>query len=473
MKKYPVYKESGVQWMANVPAEWHPFRLKHLLSCSVAGLWGTEPLEDGADIICYRAADFDFAKGVLRTDKITYRSIQLDDKNPRLIKEGDILLEKSGGGEKTPVGRVVRANAIGRSTCSNFVHKLTPDTQKVNPSFLYYLLRSFYSEGQTNLLYTQTTGIQNLNMFGYLNSVFFIPSLLEQKSIAYWLDAKCDRIDSILSQVDAKIAQLQRLRKAIIANVVFRGINFQGTLRESGLRWMPQIPSHWETIRLKRLGRFCKGLTFTKSDLEEEGHRVISYGQVHAKSNSGVSLSEDLIRYVPDSIVAKGTKAKVNKGSFIFADTSEDLEGCGNCVYNNSSEILYAGYHTIILQMNEFADNRYLAYLFLTDEWRSQIRNSVNGVKVYSITQAIMNQCDVVLPPKSEQTEIADYLDDKCLKIDNMIAKYEKQKELLARYRKAIITQAVTGQICVCSDDVLKMKDYSDSSRTICLAAEP
>lgn len=114
-----------------------------------------------------------------------------------------------------------------------------------------------------------------------------------------------------------------------------------------------------------------------------------------------------------------------------------------------------------------------MGYLFLTDEWRSQIRNSVNGVKVYSITQAILDQCDVILPPQANQIEIADFLDKKCAKIDALIAKYEKQKGLMARYRKAIITQAVTGQICIYSDEILKKKDYSDSSRTISLAAEP
>lgn len=205
----------------------------------------------------------------------------------------------------------------------------------------------------------------------------------------------------------------------------------------------------------------------------ESGHRVVNYGQIHSKSNSGTSLIDELIRFVPDSIIIKGEKAIVNQSSFIFADTSEDLQGCGNCVYNDSGETLYAGYHTIILQMNEEGDNRYLGYLFLTDEWRSQIRNSVNGVKVYSITQAILNQCNVILPPQSDQIEIADFLDTKCAKIDALIAKYEKQKGLMARYRKAIITQAVTGQICVCSDEILKKKEYPDNSRTISFVAEP
>lgn len=121
------------------------------------------------------------------------------------------------------------------------------------------------------------------------------------------------------------------------------------------MNWIPQIPSQWEVIRLKRLGRFCKGLSITKSDLVESGHRVVSYGQIHSKSNSGTSLIDELIRFVPDSIIIKGEKAIVKRSSFIFADTSEDLLGCGNCVYNDSGETLYLRLSYYHLQMNEKA----------------------------------------------------------------------------------------------------------------------
>ena len=451
MEQYLSYKASSIPWLKAIPEHWAELRFKYIAHQITGGeenelpKLGLENIESGTGEYIPSESNFE-GKGVrFETCDILYGKLR-----PYLQK-------------------VWKASFSGNAVGDFFVFRSADIS---NSNFLkYFLLSEPFTEmsnGATEGAKMPRVGIDFIN-----NLSCPVPPALEQKEIASWLDDKCLRIKIVISKVDDKIAQLQRLRKAIIANAVFRGINFRGTLRESGLGWMPQIPSHWETIRLKRLGRFFKGLTFTKSDLVEEGHKVVSYGQVHSKSNSGVSLSEELIRYVPDSIVEKGEKAKVNKGSFIFADTSEDLEGCGNCIYNDSSEILYAGYHTIILQMNDLADNRYLAYLFLTDEWRSQIRNSVNGVKVYSITQAIMNQCDVILPPKAEQTEIADYLDDKCMKIDNLIAKYEKQKELLARYRKAIITQAVTGQICVCSDEVLKLKDYEDVQNPARMAAEP
>lgn len=104
----------------------------------------------------------------------------------------------------------------------------------------------------------------------------------------------------------------------------------------------------------------------------------------------------------------------------------EDLEGCGNCVYNDTTNPIYAGYHTIIYKTRE-RDCKYLAYLFRSNVWRSQIRCRVSGIKVYSITQGIMSQVNILLPPMSEQKEISTYLDTKCSKIDHIIATQKKK----------------------------------------------
>lgn len=463
MNPYPSYKDSGIPWLGHIPAHWETRRFKFLSSFNPSC---KKNISDN-DKIGYVPMEH------IRLDAIVSNSIEWGKKSTGLnyFENGDLLMAKV-----TPCfenGNIAIAkdlmNDCGVGSSELFVFR----PYGIDVRFLFYLLQNKLLQDEFISSMRGTGGLKRIDPDLIYNYFLPLPPEIEQQTIASWLDKKCGNITSMFNNADAKIAQLQRLRRAIIANTVMRGLNPNIPLKDSGLNWIPQIPSQWEVIRLKRLGRFCKGLSITKSDLVESGHRVVSYGQIHSKSNSGTSLIDELIRFVPDSIIIKGEKAIVKRSSFIFADTSEDLLGCGNCVYNDSGETLYAYYHTIILQMNEEGDNRYLGYLFLTDEWRSQIRNSVNGVKVYSITQAILDQCDVILPPQANQIEIADFLDKKCAKIDALIAKYEKQKDLLVRYRKAIITQAVTGQICIYSDEILKKKDYSDSSRTISLAAEP
>lgn len=211
--------------------------------------------------------------------------------------------------------------------------------------------------------------------------------------------------------------------------------------KSSGIDWIGDIPSHWKAMPLKRQGTMNTGLTFTKADLVECGDSVVSYGQIHSSKNDKVNLTEDLVRYIPKSI--SNVSALVPKGSFIFADTSEDLEGCGNAAYNDSDRILYAGYHTIILRRKNVG-GKYLAYLFQTDTWRSQIRSRVSGVKVYSVTQAILATTSIILPPLAEQEAIVEWLDEKCQLIDAAIAKIDREIELIDELKQSEISRVVT-----------------------------
>lgn len=122
--------------------------------------------------------------------------------------------------------------------------------------------------------------------------------------------------------------------------------------KDSGVEWIDEVPVHWEVRPLKSIGQLNKGVTFTKADIVEEGVPAISYGQIHAKNNTCTHLHKELIRYIPDYFVKGATISKVAKGDFIFADTSEDYEGCGNCIYIDTDYSLYGGYHTIVYNLN-------------------------------------------------------------------------------------------------------------------------
>ena len=155
-------------------------------------------------------------------------------------------------------------------------------------------------------------------------------------------------------------------------------------------KWLESFPTHWKMCRLKDYTSTNTGITFTKADLVESGNAVLSYGQIHAKNNLTTKINHELIRFIPDSFVTDKQSSKVKEGDFIFADTSEDLNGCGNCIYINEPMDLYAGYHTIILRNKGLSCGKYFAYLFMTDQWRSQIRKRVKSVKLYSVTQGIL-----------------------------------------------------------------------------------
>lgn len=208
--------------------------------------------------------------------------------------------------------------------------------------------------------------------------------------------------------------------------------------------WFPQIPADWRLEPLKKFTTTNTGITFTKADLVEEGNCVLSYGQVHAKNNPQTYVNPELVKYIPDSLIESKESAKVKQHDFIFADTSEDLAGCGNCIYIADPIELYAGYHTILLRNLGLECGRYFAYQFMSDEWRSQIRKRVKSVKLFSVTQGILNQTFVFIPPVAEQKAIAEYLDKECEKIGRNIELLERKADAYKRLRRSIINRAVT-----------------------------
>lgn len=218
--------------------------------------------------------------------------------------------------------------------------------------------------------------------------------------------------------------------------------------------WFGKIPDGWGMKPAKALFTTTKGMTVTKADLVEDGAPVVNYGQVHSKANSGFHLSDELVRYVPEDFVKVGLR-KSTFGSFIFACTSEDMEGCGACVYNDGDIEVNPGGDTMLLSPKRNGDNRFYAYLFSTDEWRWQFRRNLVDVKVFHVNQTDLKETYLVVPPLDEQRRIADYLDAKCAAIDADVIRRRELVEKLREYRKCVIARAVTRGL----DESAPMRD--------------
>ena len=160
----------------------------------------------------------------------------------------------------------------------------------------------------------------------------------------------------------------------------------------------------------------------------------------------GTSIKDSLIRFVPELYLKENKQSLVSYGDVIFADTSEDRDGCGNCVFVDRNDTLFAGYHTIIAKNISDYKNNYFSYLFQTDCWRLQIRSLVNGVKLFSIPQKLLSTTSLIVPTQKEQQTIANYLDQKCKDIDELISVKKDKIEKLKAYKKSVIFEYVTGK---------------------------
>lgn len=224
--------------------------------------------------------------------------------------------------------------------------------------------------------------------------------------------------------------------------------------KDSGVQWLGQIPDHWECVPFKSVFALGKGLSITKENLVEKGVNVISYGQIHSKQNKYSYVIPELYRFVDESYLQSNPQSLVRKEDFVFADTSEDVEGSGNFVRIDNDEEIFAGYHTIIGKNAKPESGAYLSYLMQSNLWKMQIWVQVHGIKVFSITRGILNSTKLFVPPLSEQHSIVSYLDDKCAKIDKSIENMEKQIALLQEMKQRVIADAVTRGL----DKTVKMK---------------
>jgi len=209
-----------IGWLSEIPAHWCVDRIRDRLGRIVGGEWGDDPdaHDEGIELPVIRVADI---RGIdLTVEGLTVRRIRETKLSGRLIGRRTILIEKSGGGEQTPVGRAVRTRLIDfDAICSNFMAKVDcGDT--VSPDFVVYLLDALYSCGVNTSCIQQTTGIQNLRVTDYLNTKVGIPPLPEQERIVAYLDAKYRDITSLEKMLETQITTLTTYRKSLIHECV-------------------------------------------------------------------------------------------------------------------------------------------------------------------------------------------------------------------------------------------------------------
>ncbi|MHA7232159.1 restriction endonuclease subunit S (plasmid) [Vibrio campbellii] len=214
--------------------------------------------------------------------------------------------------------------------------------------------------------------------------------------------------------------------------------------KNSEIDWLETIPAHWLTSKLRYTFSFGKGLTITKENLRYTGIPCVSYGEVHSKYGFEIDPARHPLKCVSAEYIKTSPYALLKKGDIVFADTSEDIDGSGNFTQLVSNEQVFAGYHTIIARPYNRECSRFYAYLLDSKELRTQIRHAVKGVKVFSITQAILRGVNIWLPPLKERNQIANFLDHETAKIDTLIEKQQQLIKLLKEKRQAVISHAVT-----------------------------
>ena len=436
---YPEYKYSGIRWIGKIPSHWNICSLKRAIDGCTNGIWGTEP-DESNDIIVLRVADFDRSKLSVKEDKLTLRSISPKEQKNRLLKKGDLLIEKSGGGEKTLVGCVVLFDKDFPAVTSNFVAKMPPKSG-YDSRFLKYAFSLLYS-GRVNFpSIKQTTGIQNLDSEAYLKEKFGFPIELEQTQIAVFLDHETTKIDKLIEKQQQLMKLLKEKRQAVISHAVTKGLNPDAPMKDSGVEWLGQVPEGWGVGRIGHYSRVINGSTPSKLNTtywSEKGIAWLSSGSVnqyHITSPSNYitkkALQECSVELMPINTLVIGM---IGQGKTRGLSAITKIEATIN---QNLAAII-----------SDLRLDSMYGHLFLQVTYK-ELRECARGGNQAALNCELIGAYKITIPPIEEQKRIVIAINAQMKKFDELGKKAAKGIQLLQERRTALISAAVTGKIDV------------------------
>ncbi|WP_442770842.1 restriction endonuclease subunit S [Zoogloea ramigera] len=389
-----------------------------------------------------RVADID---GVdINVESLTIRRLK-DSKLPgRLIRENSLVIEKSGGGEKQLVGRAVLGRNIRfDAICSNFMAKVDCGPT-LDGLYTSYLLQAAYSAKLNEPHIQQTTGIQNLRVTDYLNLKVGIPTVLEQRRIAAYLDASCAAIDAAVAAKRRQIETLDALRASTLQRVVTQGLRPDGPLVESGNPWLERIPAGWSLVQLKRIAEVHGGLTLGKS---YEGEPVVEYPflRVANVQDGHVDLTEVSTLEVPPAVAAGVT---LRAGDVLMTEGGDlDKLGRGTVWEGQIAPCLHQNHVFAVRCIEHKVVPHFLAYVTASRYGRDYFEATGKRTTNLAATNATkVGAFYIPLPSLPEQNELVAYLDAEFGRLKAIQGVIGKQIDTLTAYRKSLIHECVTGQ---------------------------
>jgi type I restriction enzyme, S subunit len=417
-------------------------RLRYLFSDRIGGSWGSDP-EGDEGTICIRAADFQTHKLTHIRESLTRRIYERGELQRKQLTAGDLIIEKSGGGDSQPVGRIVRFDLTEPALCSNFLEILRPDSERLESRYGAYLLYSLWANRLVEPHIKQTTGIQNLDAESYFDMHVDVPSLRTQSEVADFLDAETTEIDALIAEKERMLRLLAEKRAALISHAVTRGLNPDVSMKPSGLGWLQDIPAHWRIVPVKHLGSIGNGSTpnrdrteyWDNGDFPWLNSSVVNTRPVESPSRyvTSEALRECHLPFVkPPAVLVAITGQGKTRGRSTVLDFEATINQHLAYVKPRSNEA-NCMYLSLLLDS---------AYEYLRSD--SDGAGSTRG----AITTEQLGNFRVPLPGRAEQDQILQATRGGEVQASSQMEdSLHRSLALLRERRSALISAAVTGQL--------------------------
>ena len=426
----PEMKDSGIEWIGEMPKDWDVIRCKYISTFLNGYSFDSRDLKLDFQYPVIRIGDIK-GGGI---DTVNCQGVDFNIGLERyLIQENDILLAMSGA----TVGKV----GIAHNSDYAYINQRVGIIRTEYPKFLFYCL-SAKEFIEYILLHANGSAQPNVSGDVYGEYCISYPKIAVRERIANFLDSKCAEIDALTADIEKEIEVLEEYKKSVITEAVTKGLDKNVEMKDSGLDWMKQYPSSWSISRLKYLGTLQNGIS-KGGEFFGEGYPFVSYGDAY----KNITLPHEASGLIRSSLDER-VRYSVKKGDAFFTRTSENLEeiGFSSVCEKTIENAVFAGFLIRFRPNNSSINMRFAKYYFRSEKLRLYYVTRMMIVTRASLSQQLLGDMPILIPPIKEQKSIADFLDNKCREIENIIAQKQEQLEVLADYKKSLIYEYVTGK---------------------------
>ncbi|MCJ8349183.1 restriction endonuclease subunit S [Moritella sp.] len=419
---YPEYKDSGVEWLGDVPRDWSIKRLKYI--CSVQT--GTKDTVNAIDNGKY---------------PFFVRSQTVE----RINSVGSDCEAVLTAGDGVGVGKVYHYYK-GKFDYHQRVYMLS-EFNLVTGRFVYYYLSSnFY---KVALAGNAKSTVDSLRLPQFLNFEFSLPLLIEQEIIVNFLDHETAKIDTLIDKQQQLIKLLKEKRQAVISHAVTKGLNPQAPMKDSGVKWLGDVPEHWDVLQIRRILKLME-----QGKSPECENRVSEYNEWGVLKTSCVNNAEydySQNKALPNFITPfPAYEVKIGDVLMSRASGSINLIGSVAYVYETPPKILLSD-KIFRLHLTPQINGEFFSLLMRSSYMRRNIERTISGAEgmANNITKSAVIGFRFSLPPKSEQNNIVEFVMQQLELFNCLVKKAQDAIALMQERRTALISAAVTGKIDV------------------------
>lgn len=429
-RRYEKMRDSGVAWIGMVPEEWTSFLLGQL----VKQVKNKNVLLQERNLLSLsygkiKRKDIETAEGLVPASYDGYN----------IIEKGDIVLRLTDLQNDHTSLRVGLATERGIITSAYLT--LRP-LNSVFPAFLYYALHTFdVRKG----FYGMGAGVRQGLKYDEIRQIkVVLPALIEQHTIANFLDKKCSEIDAIIADAKASIEEYKAWKASIIYEAVTKGLDPTAEMKDSGVEWIGKIPKHWGTTALKRICKWISDGSHYSPPTTAFGLPYVTAGDIHGK---GINYTKCRTISKSDFDLLVKTNCQPHLGDVLLVKDGATTGRVGLMTDDGPCVLLSS---VAMLTPNDGISSEYLMYLLESDVFQYQIKKTMAGSAMPRTTLSKLMVYTAILCPFDEQVEIVNYLNAKCSHIEDLISEKLSLISDLESYKKSLIYEVVTGKRKVC-----------------------